>query len=330
MSSDVDAKKKELYQKYGIDRIEKLAMHDDADGLTSGALLTFVFKTAEVTCPEDFGDWPIVPDPAKNLKVPDACTDMIPKNPDWNGFCIDHHPGHPEQDKRKYKLVWGEVQATLLVYRLFRDVIPKEHRWKVAVGLVGDGQPELIPSEIWKEYPQLLESYSTIWDKYGKLEFSQFPIYMRLSSNINAACKIPDKWYNAYQVLKMAKDPLQILEDPALLTAKDMIDNETKRILRDTHAIDLTAHFRVWKIETDLRIERSLAWRSEEASHKTSLVVNNKTKRMSMRGPLCEFYCEELAKVGYSIHGHPGFAGGKLTTSQDFMSLYAELRKIRI
>lgn len=328
---DVEEKRKELYQKYGIDKIEKLAMHDDADGLTSGVLLTFAFKTGEVTCPEDFGDWPIVPDPTKNLKVPDACCDMIPKNPEWTGVCIDHHPGHPEPDKRKYKLIWGEVPATLMVYRLFKDIIPKEHRWKVAVGLVGDGQPELIPSEVWKDYPFLLENYTRAFvTKWGKTEFSQFPIFMRLSSNINAACKIPDKWYVAYQVLKACKDPMQILEDPALLTAKDMIERETKRVQAEHHAIDLSAHFRVWKIETEYRIERTLAWISEEASHKTTLVINDKTKRMSMRGPLSEFYCEELAKVGYSVHGHPGFAGGKLTNGQDFMSLYNELRKIRI
>lgn len=243
---------------------------------------------------------------------------------------FDHHPGHPPADQRKYKLVWGEVPASLVVFKTFKDIIPEEQWWKIAIGCVGDGQPELIPSVIWKKFPSLLENYTSIWEQYGKLNFNEFPVYLRLSSNINAACKIPDKWYIAYQVLRAAKSPWQILEDPALVAAKRTIDDEMKRVIRDTHCIDMNANFRLWVIQTEFKIERSLAWRSEEKSHKTTLVMNEKTGRISMRGPLSEFYCEELAKVGYSIHGHPGFSGGKLASTQTVQSLYEELRKIRI
>lgn len=326
----LDEIKEDLRKKYGIEQIEKLAMHDDADGLTSGVLLTYAFKTKEVVCPEDFGDWPINPDLAKGYKPPTACCDMIPKNPEWEGLCFDHHPGHPPVEQRKYKLVWGEVPATLVVFKTLKDLIPEDQWWKIAIGCVGDGQPELIPSSIWKRFPELLENYTSVWEQYGKLNFNEFPVYLRLSSNINAACKIPDKWYIAYQVLRAAKSPWQILEDPALLAAKRTIDDETKRVIKDSHAIDLNAHLRVWIVNTEFKIERTLAWRSEEKSHKTTLVLNEKTNRVSMRGALSEFYCEELAKVGYNIHGHPGFSGGKLENIQTVMSLYEELRKIRI
>jgi len=37
-------KMKELKEKYDITRIGKLALHDDADGISSGVLLTYVFR----------------------------------------------------------------------------------------------------------------------------------------------------------------------------------------------------------------------------------------------------------------------------------------------
>jgi len=324
----LERKKSEIYKQYGISKIKKLAMHDDADGLASGVLLTLVFKTEGVFCPKEFGRWPIVP--MGGEIPPDVCCDMIPHNPKWKGLAFDHHPGHLEESKRNYKLVWGPVPATLVIYKLFKEVIPPEHKWKVAVGLVGDGQPELIPPEIWRNYPSLLEYHASVWEKYGKLDFGNFPVYLKLSAPINAACKIPDKWYLAYQVLRNARSPYDILEDKPLLAAKRVVKEETDRIIRETSAINLKQWFRVWRIASKYRIERTLAWRSEQRSHITTLVINEETKRCSMRGAMSELICQFLDRNGFHIHGHPGFSGGTIAPSQTVEEMYKVLQKLKI
>jgi len=325
---NIETRKREIYKQYGISKIKKLAMHDDADGLTSGVLLTLVFKTEGVYCPKEFGQWPIVP--MGEEMPPDVCCDMIPQNPKWKGLAFDHHPGHVEESKRNYKLVLGEVPATLVVYRLFNEVIPPEHKWKVAVGLVGDGKAELIPPEIWKAYPSLLANHASVWEKYGKLSFGNFPIYLKLSAPINAACKIPDKWYMAYQVLRNARTPFDILEDKPLLAAKKVVKEEQDSIIRETSAINLRQWFRIWRISSKFRIERTLAWRSEQTSHITTLVINEDTKRCSMRGAMSEMVCQYLAKHGFHIHGHPGFSGGTIRPEQTVDEMCKVLQKMRI
>jgi len=325
---EIEQKKQEIYKKYGIDHIQKLACHNDADGLTSGVFLTFVFKTAGVFCPADFGKWPIV---AQGQEIPpDVCCDMIPFDPNWTGLAFDHHPGHPPEDQRKYKLVWGNVPTSLVVFNTFKDVIPVEQRWKVAVGLVGDGQPELIPNEVWKSTPTLLEYYTRPYEKYGKLTFSSFPIYLSITSAINAACKIPENWYQAYQVLRKASTPYDIIEDKALLAAKEMVKTEEARVIREANPVNVYGWLKLWTMSSKFQIERTLAFRAEEATHVTTLVINEETKRMSMRGPLAELVCEFLNQNGVQIHGHPGFSGGTLKEDQNAYQVYKILQKLKI
>jgi len=315
-----------------VEPIEKLALHDDADGITSGVLLSFVLKIKKVWAPLDFGEWPIKPRKidGEMFYPPDACVDMVPANPQWPGkLCIDHHPGHPPEGQRAYKLIWGEVPTSLIIYNLFRDYIPKEHRWKVVCGIVGDGQPELIPPEVFKETPQLLENYVTVYEKYGKIELRKFPIYLKLSAPLNAACKIPDKWYTAYSVLRNATDPIDILEDPALDAARKFVDDEYRRILKESNAIQLNNGIRLWKIQSDYKLERTLAFVAEQRDRITTVVVNVKTGRGSIRGTLAQAVFQHLQSKGFIASGHPGYGGLRLKPDQTFRDLYLALRDLK-
>lgn len=304
-------------------------MHDDADGISSAVLLTHVFKTIKVYCPENFGVWDPLPDLSKNYIPPDVVTDMVPQNPTWKGICFDHHPNHPPVSERKYTLVWDQIPATGIVYKCFKEQIPDQYKWKVAVGLTGDGASDLIPPEIWQRYPELLDGYASVYEKYGRLSIYSYPIYMRLSSFVNAACKIPDKWYTAYQVLKNAKHPLDVIEDPALVACKAAVSDEYKRILKDSSPIDFP-QIRVWRIDSEMKLERTFGWKSEETDHKTTIVINTKTKRISIRGVLSLVIYTELKKLGYQVNGHPGFGGGRLINKQTPEQFIRDVRSIRI
>lgn len=311
-----------------LEPIKKLALHDDADGVSSAVLLSFALKIRKVWAPEDFGEWPIVT--VENEEPPDACVDMVPANPDWAGFCIDHHPGHPPEDKRKYRLIHGDVPTAVIVYELFKELIPEEQHWKVVVGAVGDGQPELIPPEIWLKFPILLEEAVSTWERYKKMETSTYPLYLRLSSGINAACKIPDQWYVAYSVLRNAKSPWDLLTDPSLKAAREYVDEERSRILQESSPIQLRNGIRLWPFESETKLERTLAFEMWETEKRTTIAINLKTGRGSIRGTLATLIYQYLQNKGYKASGHPGYGGLKLRKDQKFEDLYKCLAELKI
>jgi hypothetical protein len=317
-----------------IEPIKKLALHDDADGITSAVLMSYACKIYKVWAPDDFGEWPIVPYKVPGQQEyelpPDVCVDMVPANPDWVGFCFDHHPGHPPEEKRKYKLVYADVPASLIIYTVFKDFIPQEQRWKVVVGAVGDGQPELVPTEIWREFPVLLEECISSWEKYGKVETVSYPLYMRLSSGINAACKLPEKWYVAYSVLRNAKSPWDLLSDPSLKAAKEFLDEERSKIYSETNPIQLRNGIRIWPFASETKIERTLAWELWEKDKKTTIAINTQTGRGSIRGTLATLIYEHLSANGFKASGHPGFGGLKLKSGQTWEDVYKCLTTLKI
>lgn len=321
-----------------IEPIKKLSMHDDADGITSAVLMSYIFDVKKVWAPDDFGVWPIKPYilNGKEEIPPDACVDMLPQNPLWQGLAIDHHPGHPPEDKRSYQLIHGEAPASVIIYTLFKNYIPQEQRWKVAVGAVGDGQPEIIPPDVWRENPVLLEETISLWKKYGKyakggpLEMSSYPIYFMLSSGINAACKIPEKWYLAYSVLRNAKSPWDLLNDSSLKASKGFLNDEKTRILSESHPIQLRSGIKIWGFTSETKIERTLAWELNEKDKKTIVAVNTQTGRGSIRGVLATLVYDHLTQNGYKASGHPGFGGIKLKADQTFEDLYACMAKLKL
>jgi len=317
-----------------VEPIKKLAFHDDADGVSSAVLLSYVFRIEKVWAPEDFGEWPLKPykiEGQAELELPpDACVDMVPSNPQWSGLCIDHHPLHPPENERKYKLIFGDAPTAVIIYTLFKNVIPKEQKWKVAVGAVGDGQPELIPTEIWREYPVLLEEMVSSWDKYGKLETASYPIYFRLSSGINAMCKLPEKWYSAYTILRNAKSPWDLINDSSLKSAKEIVDEERARILRETTPIQLRNGIRLWVFESQTKIERTIAWELWDKDKRTVVALNKATGRGSIRGVLATLIYEHLNQHGFKASGHPGFGGLKLRPDQTWEQVYECLANLKV
>jgi len=320
--------KKEFEElKRKIEPIQRLALHDDADGISSAVLLSYIFEIKDVWAPEDFGVWEIDP---KKGKVPDACVDMVPQNPNWPGkLCIDHHV-HPPKEQRKYKLIWGEVPTGVIIFQLFKNYIPKKHWWKTAVSAVGDGVPEVIPPEIWRECPELLEKTVTTYEKYYRLETSKFPIFLRLSAPINAACKIPNKWYVAYQVLRNATSPLDLLEDPALKSAREFVQEEKKNIIKNSNAIELRNCIKIWRFSSELKLERTLAFELEQSDKTTTIAINEKTGRGSIRGVLALLVYEHLQKNGFVASGHPGFGGLRLKPDQTVEDLIKCIRNLKI
>lgn len=327
--------KKEIDElKKKVEPIKKLAMHDDADGLTAGVLMSYVFKINKVWSPEDFGVWPIAPykdSDGQDEIPPDACVDMVPQNPEWQGLCIDHHPGHVEEGKRKYQLITGDMPAGVLVYTLFREQIPAEQRWKVAVSAVGDGAPELIPKEIWRDFPILLEDAISTWQSPGKqLETSSMPLYMRLTSGLNSMCKIQNQWYQAYSILRNAKSPWALIQDDALNKAKEWVKSEQERIIRNDKPVGMRNGIRLWVFKSDMKVERSLAWQLWEKDFKTVVAVNTQTNRGSIRGVLATLIYETLTNNGFKANGHPGFGGLQLKPTQTVDDLYKALSSIKV
>jgi len=333
--------KKEFEElKKKVEPVKKLAMHNDADGISAGVLLSFILNIKKVWSPPDFGEWPIKPYklPGKEEfeMPPDMCVDMVPQDPQWEGLAIDHHPGHPSEAQRKYQLIFGDVPASVVVYRCFRDYIPPEQRWKVVVGAVGDVQPETVPPEVWREHPELLEGSVTLWKKYGKysrsspLSINTLPLYCKLSSGINAACKIPDKWFLAYSVLRNAKSPWELLKDASLKTAKTFVKDQHDKVLEETSPILLRNGILFWSFSSEVAVERTLAWELCEKEMKTVVAINEYTGRGSIRGVLATLVYEHFAKNGLKASGHPGFGGLRLKQGQTADDIYKILVGLKL
>ena len=294
----------------------KISLHTDADGIYSGVLLSTVIRVREVVFPDIFGEY----------SDEDLILDQVPVDPLYDKLVIDHHPQHPEN--RRYRLIYDTVPTTLIVYNILKDHIPRDRSWLVVGGLVGDGQPELIPSNIWREHPCLLDEIGYMSDYRGDLHFYRTPLWNLLSSPVNALCRCnqPD---TAFNIVKNARDPYDIINDPTCRVAKRRVDEEIKKILKDQQPVDL-GYVIYWEIDTDLKLCGLLASRSEAMYKKTTIVVNRKNGHISVRGVLSDLIREELSKKNYNIGGHLGYMGGILSSDQDTRKLLEDLRKIRL
>jgi len=127
-----------------------VATHSDADGLYSAALLSLAIPVKIIKYPEEFGE----------VDKEDICLDMIPLNPKYKGIVVDHHPLHPSI--HSYQLEWEPVPTGLIIFHQLGHCIPTSKWWLVVGSCIGDGQPELIPPEIFKASPDLLEETISI------------------------------------------------------------------------------------------------------------------------------------------------------------------------
>lgn len=294
-----------------------LASHCDADGIFSAALLGSFNELTEVRFPTTFGE----------VSNEDLVADMKPINPEYSGLVFDHHLPHPEN--KKYSLIWDECPTSLIIWKTFKDDIPPDLSWKVVGGVVGDGQPELIPAELWSQHPVLLEQRVSLYESYGDLKLYPTPVYMLLSSYVNAGARVGNP-YPTYQIVKACKSPWDILKSDMLIKSKEILDRECDKLIKETHEYSTIVEFEqavIWTISSKFIVEPILAFRLAEKAKKTVVVINSESMKMSVRGPQALWLAQRLPD--FNIGGHPGFCGGDLKKDQTVESFIDAVRKLK-
>lgn len=285
----------------------KLRTHWDADGVATAHFASFGIDDSEIEIGEydkGFGD-------TSGLTKDDWILDMRPSDPKWDGNCIDHHLPHSED--RKYNLISDIVPATLIAWREYKDKIPKKEWWKAAIGICGDGQPELIPTEIFKETPALLKQVKTsAYNSYGKWNLSTFPLYKLLSSNINAFLR-KGEYDSALSLIKYSGDPMDIYTSEDARIAKSDVKKDCKTAIQNCEMIDY-GNLNVVIFYSKYRMSGYVSSTLQSSMNtKTIMAINKRNGSLSLRGDLAYYYRDILKPIKYlTIDGHPGFCGGKL------------------
>jgi len=310
----------------------KILAHKDADGIASLVLLVEALNTKYITVGTQgrFRDYTL------DGELADIVLDLgAPLQEDFSGIAIDHHdhfnwPG-------KYDLIWDNKPTTRIIYDLFRNRIPNESKWKAVVGICGDGQPALIPDEIWDTFGALLFlRIDTVEGKYyGKYTHWSAPLYKLLHSPINYIARTGDG-YAAYRLLKQASSPLEIPFNPLALEAEQRIKDVMKLITSPKVPSDKLRliHFsRIPVILCSINYEEAIgslvAYNILNLyKNKTVIVVNRQTLAGSIRGDLAKYIANKLANEGFEAGGHPGFCGITLKDSDEYWKLLETLGKI--
>ncbi len=287
--------------------------HHDPDGIVSAYFTHFAYPNYIMKSTDAFGD-------TKNFKKGDIMVDMRPDNPNIDGLVIDHHPGHPSLAKRKYKLIWDTVPASFICWREFKDKIPKKNWWKLAIGVCGDGQPELIPFEVFETCPELLKTPKTYMAvKYNKWSASFFPIYKGLSSAVNAYARFGELDM-AMDLVKDANLPKDITTDPNVLTQKGRVKKAFSDAMDQSYMEPFGNSFYVIIYNSrQCRLSGYIASVLQGSfKHATVLAINKSNGSASMRGDLALYYRGKLKSIKeLQIDGHPGFMGGRLNGTTD-------------
>jgi len=304
--------KKELENKKNL----KVAFHSDADGIGSLSLAKCVLDIKEINSPDIFGDY----------EEEDLSLDLGPPiSKNFKGIVIDHHV----HENPYYPLIHDVVPTGLIVYNLWKDKIPKEESWKVVISLVGDGQPELIPNEIFELHPYLLQKRGNIYKTYSKINIYDYPIYLMLSSPINSMCRtgniIP-----AVKLVTRAKDPLDILESEIAKNDILLVSKEEDRIFQDYKEINvLNDYCLFYSFRSKFKMCGRIAGKLQNQDrNRTYIVLNEENGAISIRGYLASFIGSKLKESGFTCGGHAGFWGGHLLENQTSRDLLNTLRCI--
>jgi single-stranded DNA-specific DHH superfamily exonuclease len=303
----------------------EIAFHSDADGVASVCLLRSVFKTRE----DD--SFPYSPSIFGGYKEGNVAVDLgSPLHKDWKGICIDHHD-HPDP---WYPLVWSYIPTTLIVYYMLRDRIPKEKLFYVVLGCVGDGQPELIPDEVWDTM------WDDLWERKGNVYTDRYsrnpkpyayPLFSLISSPINALCRTGNVM-NAYKLVRDARNIRDIVYSPVANLERDVIAQEESKIFssRDPPVMEIIGNVvGILKIKSKYGITSRIASvLSRSSSYLTIVVINVLDNSISIRGILAKYLANKLQALGYHCGGHAGYAGGILLDGQKPEDLVEAIRKI--
>jgi hypothetical protein len=283
----------------------KVHIHSDADGITSGVLFYKAMgddstPNLEIVFPEEFGG-------VDEWSNGDVMVDMKPVDPTIKGTVFDHHPDHPSEEDRDYELYWGDAPASLLIYNQYKHYIPVEDRWKVAVGLSGDGQPQKIPVEVWVQHPELSISFRN--EYYGKTY--ETPAYMELSSLINSVCRLKEPEI-AFNILLRAKSPLDILYNSELREKKSIVAKMVKDVKNKGTTISLPRNVILFVFESPYSLHGRIA--SSMSNLGTAIALNQYNGHFSVRGAMANLvkYILDQYPKDFHIGGHDGFLGGKI------------------
>jgi hypothetical protein len=306
-----------------VDCNPTLRCHWDADGITSAHFASFGIENSKVevgNCEKEFGD-------TTGLTRDDYILDMRPSDPNWEGNCIDHHLPHPED--RKYSLISEVYPATLITWKHFKDKIPKNEWFKIAVGLAGDGQPELIPNEVFQACPALLRRIKTSAYKSNysrKWSVNKLPMYKLLSSGINALLR-KGEYDIAYGILKSASSPQLLYNSEDARIAKLDIQNDLKTSISDSEIVTY-GNLGLILYKSRYRMSGYVATVMEEAlGGRTVMAINKRNGSLSLRGDLASYYKEKLKPLDYLIiDGHVKYMGGKL--KKNYLTLLDDLDNI--
>lgn len=325
-------KSKKSVREAMLERFEKeepyISTHDDADGMVTGLYVADFFSSAlgiaevDIEFPENFGDC----DPDANVIL-----DQVPNDPNHNAIVIDHHQQHLGRKGYEYQLYFDTVPTSLIAYDIFRKDIKSE--WKVAAGLVGDGQTELIPSHIWDHHPELFHMKASIYQRGSDISVYRNPLYSMLSSGINAISKMQEETLYGpglgYSVIKQVETPWELVTHSTCEQAKQLQNKEKGRIMFAHAPIDLGKVI-FWSIQSKYRMESYMATilESKDKNKKTVVVLNEVNNTIAIRGTHAAWVKSKLPD--FQIDGHLKYMGGLLKddqTSDDLMKALAERLK---
>jgi len=288
--------------------------HHDADGVSSAYFTSFGVKDAKIEIwSGEFGD-------TTGLTKNDYMCDMRPIQSDFPGTVIDHHGPYPED--RKYTLHTDNVPAGLIAFNLYKEDIPKSMWWKVALACVGDGQPELIPTEVYDSCPELLMNIKTsAYSSYGNWKINTFPTYKLLSSPVNALLR-KGEYQKALNLVQYSEKPMNIINSVDAGKAKydvkkELEDSKTGIMVRsDIYNLE---NLTVILFNSEYRMSGYVATVLNNAMNgKTVMAINRKNSRGSLRGDLAFYWRDKLKPLEYLIcDGHPGFCGLTCTINPD-------------
>jgi len=299
----------------------RLAFHGDADGLASACIIASIFKVREDS------DYPYSPEIFGDYVDSDLAVDLGSPLKAYDGIIIDHHPDHP--DYPDYKLVLGMEPTGVILYKLFGDLIPDDKVWLVCLSACGDGQPEVIPNEVWLRSPFLWEMQGKIYrDQYRRIKTYPYPLFSIMSGPINSMCRMGDVM-GAYKLLRSAKSVREIINNPVAKRASEKLSEEIKRIFNSNPIIEQVKHVSIVVIESDYSVSGRVATElANSEPYMTFVVVNKKTRSVSVRGILTKYITDALSEKGYIAGGHAGFGGVSLL-SEDEQPLETFIKDLR-
>lgn len=303
------------------DKELKISFHGDADGITSAVLLLkgmdrdLSSEDIVTYSPKLFGD---------TSDNPDIILDQKPNNSTWEGLCYDHHPGHSED--RRYSLESSDKLPTSgLIYNKFRNKLPDSDKWKMAIGMDGDGQWDAVPSEVWKNNKFLRASTSlNSYQKYGNLNYNTRPVYSCLSTLINAPARLGGS-NDALSIFYDARKPVDILFDDYLRECHGKVKKEMKQATNNMKLFEFDdIAYAEYGSEARLWVTPQLRQESSD----TTITLNTNSMKVSVRGPRAIELSKEFRRHNISAGGHKGYCGAILPydmTKSEFREIIIEV-----